>query len=148
MLAFHQENVFAVISAHTNLQPISHVERLIRELVEQRVPIAVASSSSPALIEMILTKSNLKSYFSVIVSGEEVSQGKPAPDIFLHAAKELGVSPSVCLVIEDSHHGVKAAKSAGMRCIGYQNLNSGKQDLSCADHIVTSYEELWRLQIK
>ncbi|MGE5582212.1 MAG: HAD-IA family hydrolase, partial [Bacillota bacterium] len=60
----------------------------------------------------------------------------PAPDIFLKAAALLKVEPSDCLVIEDSHHGVKAAKAAGMKCLGFRNPNSGNQDIGVADLVV------------
>ncbi|MGF7048645.1 beta-phosphoglucomutase family hydrolase [Paenibacillus sp. DS2015] len=144
LLAYHQDNVIARMLDHSNLQMISNIERLILSLIEQQVQIAVASSSSRALIEIILAKIGLNNYFPVIVSGEDVNRGKPEPDIFLHAADILDVIPSSCLVIEDSHNGVKAAKAAGMLCIGFLNENSGKQDLSSADQTIQSYEELWK----
>jgi beta-phosphoglucomutase-like phosphatase (HAD superfamily) len=84
----------------------------------------------------VLAKFGIREYFSCIVSGEEVPAGKPAPGIFLEAARQLDVSPEHCVVLEDSRNGVLAAKRAGMRCIGYVNPNSGQQDLSAADRIV------------
>lgn len=67
---------------------------------------------------------------------------KPAPDIFLKVAEVLNVDPGECLVIEDSASGVAAAKRAGMKSIGYQNINSGIQDLSGADLIVDKIEKI------
>ncbi|MNN79879.1 Beta-phosphoglucomutase [compost metagenome] len=69
-------------------------------------------------------------------------KGKPAPDVYLEAAKQLGVEPKECLVLEDSRNGVIAAKAAGMGCIGYVNLNSGNQDLSQADEVVKKISDI------
>ncbi|MGB3964375.1 MAG: HAD-IA family hydrolase, partial [Tepidanaerobacteraceae bacterium] len=64
------------------------------------------------------------------------------PEIFLKAAKKLGVEPKNCLIIEDTFVGIQAAKAAGMKCIGFKNPNSGDQDLSGADLVVESFKEL------
>ena len=70
-----------------------------------------------------------------------MERGKPEPDIFLKAAQHFQLPPADCIVIEDSTNGVKAAKAAGMYCVGYYNPNSGKQDLSGADLIVESFTD-------
>lgn len=77
-----------------------------------------------------------------IISGEEVKRGKPDPEIFITTAKRIGVNPESCLVIEDAENGVKAAKAAGMKCIGYKNMDSGNQDLSEADLVINNFSEL------
>lgn len=87
-------------------------------------------------IEAILEMIGIGECFEVILSGEEVQRGKPYPDIFLKTAEMLKVNTQECVVIEDSTNGVKAALSAGMKCIGFANLNSGLQDLSSASTIV------------
>ncbi|MFO7636403.1 MAG: HAD family phosphatase, partial [Clostridia bacterium] len=121
-------------------QSIPGVERLIRTLKSRGMRLGLASSSPRALIEVVLHKTGLTPFFDVVVSGEDVTNGKPAPDIFLKAALELGVTPGDAMVFEDSSHGVRAAKSAGMECIGYKNPDSGEQDLSMADRVITSFE--------
>ncbi|MFE0555184.1 HAD family hydrolase [Paenibacillus sp. NPDC058910] len=145
-LAYHQHNVMQTMLAHPELTAMPSVERWLSWLHEQHIPIAVASSSPRALIDLIMDKTGLGKYFEVRMTGEEVESGKPAPDIFLTTAEMIGVSPSNCLVIEDSRNGVQAAKSAGMRCIGYFNPGSGDQDLSKADLQISSYDELWTLK--
>lgn len=145
-LAYHQHNVMQTMLAHPNLTAMPFVERWLSWLHEQHIPIAVASSSPRALIDLIMDKTGLGKYFEVRMTGEEVAHGKPAPDIFLTTAEMIGVSPSNCLVIEDSRNGVQAAKSAGMHCIGYHNTGSGNQDLSKADLQISSYDELWTLK--
>lgn len=130
------------MSGYERLEPIPDVGKWLSWLKTQNIPLAVASSSPKALIELIMDKTGLGIYFDAFVTGEEVAHGKPAPDIFLHAAGLLGVEPASCLVIEDSRNGVRAAKSAGIRCVGYHNPGSGNQDLSLADEVVRSYEQL------
>lgn len=100
--------------------------------------LAIASSGLRKNIDLILEKLGIGKYFDLIVSGEQVVKGKPEPDIFLKAAGHFQVSPSHCIVIEDSRNGVLAAKAAGMYCIGYNNPSSGNQDLSKADIIIDS----------
>jgi len=115
---------------------------LLQSLQEKGVRCGVASSSPLACINAVLEKYKLFPFFQAVVTGEEMAKGKPAPDIFLHTAKLLGAQPEHCVVIEDSEHGVKAAKAGGMKCIGFKNKNSGEQDLSPADLIVDSLAEV------
>ncbi len=96
------------------LQPIPGVAELLDRL---EVPVCVASSSAPKRLMPTLAYTGLDGYFTDrIFSATEVPRGKPAPDIFLHAAKRCGVEPAACLVIEDSLAGLRAARSAGMQC--------------------------------
>jgi beta-phosphoglucomutase len=78
---------------------------------------ALASSAPMANIDVVIEVLNLKRYLEALVSGENVPHGKPAPDVFLKAAEELGIAPDKSLVIEDAVHGVEAAHAGGMRCI-------------------------------
>ncbi|MGM0883086.1 MAG: HAD family hydrolase [Bacillota bacterium] len=124
------------------ISPITGIPELIEELQIRKIPIAVASSSPRRFIEEVLSKFKIAHIFNCIVSGEEVPKGKPAPDVYIEAAKQLNVNPSKCIVLEDSRNGIAAAKAAGMRCIGYVNANSGNQDLSSADFIIQSIDEI------
>ena len=125
----------------SDLAPMPGVLALIEQLEAERVPMAVASSSSHRVIRIILSKIGLLAKFKAVVSGNDVRNGKPAPDIFLLAARRLGVSPAGCIVIEDSGHGVRGAKAAGMRCIGFIGAHDSRQDLSPADLIFRGFEE-------
>lgn len=124
------------------IEPIGGILRLLEQLNIAGIPAGIASSSPRVLIEGVLRKFNLSGKFCCIVSGEELAKGKPAPDIYLEAARQLNVDPEKCVVLEDSRNGIIAAKSAGMRCIGYVNPNSGNQDLELADLIVKSIHEI------
>jgi beta-phosphoglucomutase family hydrolase len=131
-----------VINHMENLAQLSltkNVEELLEDLKEKDIKIGLASSSPKQLINIILSKLHIKNYFEVIVSGDEVEKSKPYPEIFLKTAKLLGVEPKKCVVIEDSSNGVKAANNAGMKCIGFLNVNSGKQNLENADMIIREF---------
>ncbi len=91
--------------------------RLLERLHEAGYPLALASGSSPAVIDDLLAITGLKEYFTVVISSEEVERGKPDPQIFLESARRLALPPECCVVIEDSWYGVEAAKSGGMLCI-------------------------------
>lgn len=112
------------------------------KLYNEKYLLALASSNNRKSINLVMDKFNLKKYIEYSISGEEVVKGKPNPEIFLKAAEKLDVKPQECLVVEDSSAGVIAAKSAGMKCIGFKNPNSGNQDLSKADIIIEDFNEL------
>lgn len=85
--------------------------------VAVRLPVALASSSHPAVIDAALAATGLQDTFGVVVSSDEVSHGKPAPDVFLEAARRLGIEPDRCLVVEDSLNGLRAGRAAGMTTV-------------------------------
>lgn len=121
--------------------PIEGVTDVINKLHEAGIKLVLASSSEMKIIELVLTKFKLLNYFDLRISGADLGTSKPHPEIFEKAAEMAGVSPQNCLVIEDSANGVRAAKAAGMRCIGFRNPNSGDQDLSSADWVIGSFDE-------
>lgn len=95
-----------------------------REMVAaaaERVPIAVASSAPRRLIDAVLGATGLRSAFAAFVSSEEVPRGKPSPDVYLEAARRIGVPPEQCIGIEDSSNGIRAAAAAGMTVIALPN---------------------------
>jgi beta-phosphoglucomutase family hydrolase len=135
------------LKSEVNLKPIPYVSELIADLYKNEFVLALASSSPREQIEYILSILNLKSYFHTIVSGEEVTSGKPHPEIFLKAAQQVNVDPKNCVVIEDSYNGVIAAKRAEMKCIAYSNPDSGTQNLNEAALIIHSFKELSSMHI-
>lgn len=96
------------------------------------IPYAVASSTYCKLAEAKLVSAGIREYFDVMVTGDEVVNGKPAPDLFLKAAEKLGIQPGNCLVLEDSQAGIQAAHAAGMHSILVP-------DLQAVDPVVASY---------
>jgi beta-phosphoglucomutase-like phosphatase (HAD superfamily) len=102
---------------------------------------ALATSSRKMKMKLVMEKLDFLQYFDAIVTGEEVHHSKPAPDIFLLAAKKLDLSTQDCLVIEDAASGVTAAKSAGMKCIAITTTHK-EEDLEHADLIIHSFKEI------
>ncbi|HEX8016931.1 MAG TPA: HAD family hydrolase [Flavobacterium sp.] len=130
-----------------DLYLLEGVEDLIKDLHANGIQLILASSASKVTIDRVFTRFNLHQYFSAIVSGEDFPQSKPNPAIFVHAAS-LSLAPKEnCIIIEDSTNGVKAAKSAGIFCIGYRSENSEGQDLSEANLIINHFNELSALKI-
>lgn len=103
--------------ARASTQVYPEMRRFVKLLAAEGVPMAVASGSSPEAIEAILAGTRLDVHLRTVVSAEEVPRGKPAPDVFLEAARRLGTDPADCVVLEDAVPGVAAAHAAGMRCI-------------------------------
>lgn len=127
------------------IQPMKGFMDLLNLLRDKKVKLAVASSSTLEQIETILSTLGVIDYFDVIVGGEHVTRGKPAPDIFLEAAEKLGVVPEDCLVLEDSESGVEAAEKVGMRVIAVPNQYTVNHDFSKADQVVNSLADIdWR----
>jgi HAD superfamily hydrolase (TIGR01509 family) len=116
---------------------VEGVRELIQLLARRGHQIAIASSAPHEQIDIARADPVLTAACTETVSGDDVDRGKPAPDIFRLAAERLAVDASSCVVIEDSANGIAAARAAGMRSIGFLNPNSGAQDLSAADIVVS-----------
>ena len=132
--------------AHHDLIDATELRPGVRDLIgraERRGKgLAVASSSPMVWVERHLGRRGLLARFPVIATGDQVERGKPWPDVFVTAAERLAVDPGRCLVIEDSHNGVTAAKAAGMVCVAVPNPVTEGTDLSAADLLVGSLAEL------
>lgn len=125
-----------------DLYLLDGVEDLIKDLHQNGIQLVLASSSAKVTIARIFTRFGLYPYFTDIVSGEDFPKSKPHPAIFEHAAS-LSVAPKhECIVIEDSTNGIKAAKAAGIFCVGYNSVHSKLQDLSEADFVIQHFSEL------
>jgi HAD superfamily hydrolase (TIGR01509 family) len=107
-------------------------------------PLALASSSNREVFEEVLELAGLAACFRATVSSEEVERGKPAPDVYLEAARRLGADPTRCAAVEDSHAGIRSAKSAGMRVVAIPNAAypPDAEALELADVVVGSLDEL------
>lgn len=110
----------------------------------RRWPLAVASSSNRSIIDLVLELSGLAPYFRVTVSSEEVARGKPAPDVYLEAARLLGSDPSRTTAVEDSRNGILSAKAAGLRVVAIPNSRypPGEEALTAANVVLGSIGEL------
>lgn len=114
---------------YTNEVPLKDgVAKLLDRCEENGIKLGIASSNSTALIEQVLSSHGIMDKFRSIKSGTEVVKGKPAPDIYLTVADELGTDPSKCLVFEDLVDGIKAAKNAGMTVVAVSDDYSRHSD--------------------
>ena len=121
---------------------VQGVLALIGEFSKKKFTIQVASSATRPTVDKVLEHFYLEHFFQYRIGGDEVRKSKPDPEIFIRAAHLSQSEPEHCLVIEDSANGVRAAKDAGMKCIGYANEHTGNQNLSNADLIIHSMDEL------
>ena len=138
-----KRNIFNdAFDSKADLELLQGVENLIKELHQNGIQLILASSASKVTIERVFSRFKLHEYFTHVVSGEDFPKSKPHPAIFEHAAS-LSVAPKEnCIVIEDSTNGIKAAKAAGILCVGYNSIHSEAQDLSEADVIINHFNEL------
>lgn len=130
------------VEREEGILPMPGVRETVRTLHGRGYRMAVASSSPQDYIEYCVRDIGVSECFACLFSGRRAPRPKPAPDTFLMAAEMLGADPARCVVIEDSENGSRAAKAAGMLCIGIDNPGSGDQDLSAADMIITELREL------
>lgn len=137
-----REKMILDIMANEDIKPVSGIPELLRSIKALGLKTAVASSSGIELIKLVLDRLGIAVYFDSITSGNDVKRGKPDPDVFLLAAERIGVNPRDCFVVEDSENGVKAAKSAGMKALGYINPTSGNQCLDMADAVTDDFRKV------
>lgn len=138
----NQAESIAYFSELDEIRVMPGLIKLLEKLRKRDFPVAVASSSSPEIIDLILTKTNLKKYFDVIVSTQEVGKSKPSPDVFLKTAEKLGFEPYKCLVVEDSKNGITAAQSAGMICVAFQSETADPVNHKEADAVIRNFGQL------
>ena len=141
LMQFHR-NYFFKRLPEVKVPLVPHVKEVLEKFKNEGKHLSLASSSGRKLIDIFTQQTNIAHYFEVIMSGDDVQYSKPNPEIFLKVAQWYHLPATQFTVIEDSTNGVKAAKSAGMQCIGFQNPLSGGQDLSQADLLIHSMQEL------
>jgi HAD superfamily hydrolase (TIGR01509 family) len=118
------------------------VKQLLPQLYAAGYPMAIASASDRKWIDRWMSMFELLPYFQAIASNDNVAHNKPAPDVYLFAATQLGVAPEKCLVFEDSLTGVEAAKAAGMRVVAVPSHITQNLDFSHADAVVEGLDKV------
>ena len=141
LIKFHRDYFFKRLP-EVKVPLVPHVKDVLEKFKNEGKHLSLASSSGRKLIDIFTQQTNIAHYFEVIMSGDDVKYSKPNPEIFLKVAQWYGLPATQFTVIEDSTNGVKAAKSANMKCIGFDNPLSGGQDLSQADLLIHSMQEL------
>ncbi len=129
---------------YRNQLPLLDGARDAVERLAARWPLGLASSSNREIIDLVLEVSGLARFFRATVSSEEVARGKPTPDVYLEAARQLKVGPESCAAVEDSNNGIRSAKAAGMRVIAIPNPHfpPDAESLALADVTLGSLTEL------
>ena len=141
LMQFHRDYFFKRLP-EVKVPLVPHVKEVLEKFKNEAKHLSLASSSGRKLIDIFTQQTNIAHYFEVIMSGDDVQYSKPNPEIFLKVAQWYHLPATQFTVIEDSTNGVKAAKSANMQCIALQNPLSGGQDLSQADLLIHSMQEL------
>ncbi len=124
-----------------NIKPFPGALKLLNAIKRGNFKLGLASSAPKENVELVISELGLEGVFDCIVFGQEVTESKPSPQIYLLAAQKLEVAPSDCMVIEDSPFGVKAAKMAGMKCLAVTNTHP-QEEFQEADTVVDSLENV------
>lgn len=142
--AINRDVVARMLEAYRDELPLlSGAEEAVRRMAGA-FPLALASSSNREVFEEVLELAGLSGCFRATVSSEEVERGKPAPDVYLEAARRLGVAADRCTAVEDSHAGIRSASAAGMHVVAIPNPSypPDEEALSLADLTLESLDQL------
>jgi len=125
-----------------SLQLIDGVLELIKDYYNNGLVLVLASSASMHTINNVFNRFELNTFFKAKISGADLKASKPHPEIFEKAADLAGFSKLECIVIEDSTNGIKAAKAAGIYCVGYDSFHSKNQNYSQADMVISNFKDI------
>ena len=120
---------------------LPYAEQFLNQVKQFPLKMALATSSRREKVDFIFKKLKLSTYFDTVITGDDVKNGKPDPEIFLKAAGQLHLSPQEVIVIEDAANGVKAAKNGNMKCMAITS-SVAQEKLQKADFIFDSYQDL------
>jgi HAD superfamily hydrolase (TIGR01509 family) len=146
-LAAESSQLFYEVLGETPIPLMPGLLEILGRLEQRGIPRAIATSSSRRYVERILAPHHLLRHFAFVLTCDDVRQGKPCPEIYEKAARQLGHSPEWMAVLEDSPNGLRAAKAAGARCVVVPHSLVAVEDLGGADAIVPSLAapQLWEL---
>ena len=142
LVTIKRKHFKVLFDTDTSLKLIDGVLDLIKEYHDNGLTLILASSASMPNINRIFKRFDLDQYFKAKLSGADLKASKPHPEIFVKAAEASGFSKGECMVIEDSTNGIKAAKAAGIYCVGFDSLHSKNQDYSLANIVVSHFKEI------
>lgn len=140
-LSLRKEEIYREILCRDTVKPLPGVLHLLESLSAEAVPCAIASSTPAANIECVIDQLGIRRHFRAMATGEDVKRGKPDPEVFLLAAEKLGLPPARCVVIEDAHVGIEAARSAGMKVLAVATTHPAAT-LADADMVVNWLSEV------
>jgi beta-phosphoglucomutase family hydrolase len=125
-LGDRKESLYREILRADGIEPLPGVVALLEDLKSNGIPCAIGTSTPRANVECVLDLTGLGGLFRDIAASEDVSRGKPDPEVFLKAAAKLGAAPAECVVIEDAHVGIRAAKAAGMKAVAVTTTHAAE----------------------
>ncbi|MEI8311045.1 MAG: HAD family phosphatase [Verrucomicrobiota bacterium] len=140
-LSERKEELYRELVREQGVAVLPGARELLEALKSASIPRSVGSSTPRSNLDAIFATTGLDRLFDAVVCGDDVTNGKPAPDVFLLAAERLGLAPADCLVIEDAHVGIEAARRAGMKVLAVATTNP-LAELVLADAAVTSLAEV------
>lgn len=123
------------------MEPTQGLRDILEIIYRKKIPMAIATSSRNKFVDFVLSELNIRKYFKIIVTANDIRLGKPNPEIYLTTAKRLRVNPRDCMVFEDSLSGIESAKAAGMKVVGISTTHPRKE-LSSADLVLKSFKEV------
>ncbi len=135
-----REAIFWRLLERDGPRPMPGLEAAIARLSGAGLELAVATSATRAYVDLVLERLGVRAAFRAVVSGEDVANGKPDPETYLRAAALLGAGPADCVALEDTFHGVAAARAAGMHAVAVPNALTAGMDFSGADAVVADLE--------
>ncbi len=142
LLKKQNENLEKVFSINADL--FEGVKETLEKL-KGKFKIALATSSQKYFVEIVLKRFKIEKYFNILVTADDITKGKPDPEIFLKTARLLEMEPSSCVVVEDSIAGMKAAKRAGMLLIAHKVDHNKDLDFSLADFVIEDLREISKI---
>ena len=141
IIADRKEEIYRQIITQNGITPLEGVKELLASLKSQKIRCSIGSSTPIKNIETVINIIGLSDYFDAITAAEDVSNGKPDPEVFLKASKKIGIAPENCIVFEDAHVGIQAAIAAGMKVVAVATTH-GIDQLSKAHLAVESLEKI------
>ncbi|WP_298343927.1 HAD family phosphatase [uncultured Algibacter sp.] len=143
LVALKRKHYKQFFDSNSDLGLIDGVLDLIKNYYNNGLTLVLASSAAMTSINQIFDRFDLNQYFVAKLSGGDLKQSKPHPEIFIKAAEATGFSKEECIVIEDSTNGVEAAKAAGIYCVGFDSFHSKNQDYSKANTVITDFKDIY-----
>jgi HAD superfamily hydrolase (TIGR01509 family) len=140
-LGNRKEEIYRELMAKGDLEPLPGVRKWLEKLAAAGVPRAVGSSTPRANLDAAMARLGLAPLFDAVISAEDVTLGKPNPEVFLKAAQRIGRRPECCVVFEDAFPGIEAAHAGGMKAIGLATTHP-IQELGAADLAIHTMNEL------
>lgn len=143
-----EQLTFTINNYKKYVKPVKGIEAFLKKLKNDHIPLALATSSRKETSDYAIDMLNIRDFFSVIITGDDLESLKPNPEIYIHIAKKLGIKPKDCVVFEDSISGVEAAKKAGMKIVLVMTSHTEDQIPTKVDLAISDFTQIKIQDIK